>query len=107
VSRCARATAVVATALVLPGCGADRVPPEMVAAEAADALAQRTGVRGIVDCPEELQAKPGKELRCVLTPEGSDEQYGVTVRVTSVEGDMIDVDVEVDDASLAEDAPAG
>ncbi|RZU33942.1 DUF4333 domain-containing protein [Blastococcus saxobsidens] len=82
-------------------CGADRVPADAVAAEAAAVLAERTGVRSQVSCPDELEVVPGTALRCELTPEGASERYGVTVTVTSVDGDDVDVAVEVDDAPAA------
>ena len=93
--------ALLAAGLLIAGCGADRVPAGTVAVEAADVLAERTGVRSAISCPEELQAEPGAELRCVLTPEGEASRYGVTVTVTSVDGDQVGVDVEVDDAPLS------
>lgn len=86
-----------AIAVVVVGCGTEGVPAGTVATEAAHVLAERTGVRSEVTCPQDLQADVGQELRCVLVPEGGDERYGVTVRVTSVDGDQVDVDVEVDD----------
>ena len=79
-------------------CGADHLPADAVAAEAADALADRTGVRSEVSCPGELEVEPGTALRCMLTPEGGGQQYGVTVTVTAVDGDQVDVAVQVDEA---------
>ena len=102
-----RRAVVVAGALLVTGCGADRVPAGSVAAEAADVLAERTGVRSVVDCREELEAEAGTEVRCVLTPDGEDARYGVTVRVTAVEGDEVTVDVRVDGAPIPDDTAAG
>jgi hypothetical protein len=102
-----RRAAVVAGVFLVTACGADRVPAGAVAAEAADVLAERTGVRSVVDCPAGLEAEAGTEVRCVLTPTGAAERYGVTVRVTSVEGDEVTVDVQVDGVPLPEDAAVG
>ena len=82
-------------------CGTDRVPADAVATEAAAVLAERTGVRSQVSCPDELEVEPGRELSCVLTPEGGTERYGLTVTVTSVDRDDVDIAVEVDDTPAA------
>ena len=95
-SRPGAIVAAAACVALLAGCGADRVPAGTVADAAADVLAERTGVRSAIFCPEELEAESGQELRCVLTPDGERERYGVTVTVTSVDGDQVDVDVAVD-----------
>ncbi len=60
-------------------------------------LEERTGVASEVRCPAEPAAEVGVELRCVLAPEGEGQEYGVTVRVTAVDGDVLDLDVQVDD----------
>ena len=83
------------------------MPAGSVAAEAAEVLADRTGVRSVIDCPEALEAERGTAVRCVLMPDGADERYGVTVRVTSVEGDDVTVDVTVDGSPLPEGSTAG
>jgi hypothetical protein len=87
----------VAVLLGLAGCGTDPATAAQVAAEAAEVLEARTGVPSDVSCPDELPAEVGAELRCVLTPEGDPLQYGVTVTVTAVDGNVLDLDVQVDD----------
>ncbi len=48
-----------------------------------------------VSCPDELPAEVGAEVRCTLT---SDETtFGLTVTVTSVDGDVVIFDIVVDD----------
>lgn len=48
-----------------------------------------------VTCPDDLDAEVGNEMRCTLVDSG--ESYGVTVRITSVEGDTAEFDIEVDE----------
>ena len=55
------------------------------------------GARPDISCPDELPAEVGAEARCTLTAGGDPTEYGVTVTVTSVEGDTADFDVEVDE----------
>ncbi|MCA0145027.1 DUF4333 domain-containing protein [Blastococcus sp. LR1] len=86
-----------AAVLALAGCGTDPATSSQVATEAARVLEARTGVPSDVSCPDELPAEVGAELRCVLTPEGDPQEYGVTVTVTAVDGNVLDLDVQVDD----------
>ena len=44
-----------------------------------------------------LEAEVGAETRCTLTVDGDDQEYGVTVTVTSVEGETANFDVQVDE----------
>ncbi len=48
-----------------------------------------------VTCPDELPAEEGEEVRCELTADGT--TYGVTVTTTSVEGETVNFDIQVDD----------
>lgn len=60
-------------------------------------LADKVGVSpDSVDCPGELTGKVGTTMRCTLTAGG--DTLGLTVTVTSVDGDNIKYDVEVDKA---------
>ncbi|WP_205730164.1 DUF4333 domain-containing protein [Blastococcus sp. TF02-8] len=83
--------------LLLTACGTDPATAAQVAAEAERVLEQRTGVAADVTCPEELPPEAGAELRCVLVPDGEAVEYGVTVTVTAVDDDVLDLDVQVDD----------
>ncbi|MCP2316076.1 protein of unknown function (DUF4333) [Nocardia amikacinitolerans] len=49
-----------------------------------------------IDCPADLDGKVGTTMRCTLTAGG--ETLGLTVTVTSVEGDKVNYDVAVDPA---------
>ena len=79
------------------GCGAGSLTAGDVATEAEDALEQRVGVRPDVRCPADLPAEVGAETRCILTADGDDAEYGVTVRITSVTEGRATFDVQVDD----------
>jgi Domain of unknown function (DUF4333) len=84
----------------LAACGADTVSAEKVAEGAADALEVPAGARPEVTCDEGLPAEVGAETRCTLTIGDDPEQYGVTATVTSVDGDTVNFDVQVDDEPL-------
>jgi len=75
----------------------ESVSADDVAEGAADALEEQVGARPDVTCPDDLEAEVGAETRCTLSVTGDDQEYGVTVTVTSVEGDTANFDVEVDD----------
>ena len=83
--------------LVLPACGAGTVPAEEVATGAEDSLEQQAGTRPDIRCPGDLPAVEGAEMRCTLTAGEDPARYGVTVTVTSVDGDRAEYDVVVDD----------
>ncbi len=84
--------------LGLAACGTSVVTAEDTAAKAEEALEEEIGVRQDVSCPDDLEAEEGAETRCLLTTAGEDPtQFGVTVTVTSVEGDTVNFDIRVDD----------
>jgi hypothetical protein len=89
----------VATPLLVLGLAAcsSSLAADDVAEGAEDALETQVGVRPDVSCPEDLEAEVGAETRCTLTVAGDPEEYGVTVTVTSVEGDTANFDVKVDE----------
>jgi hypothetical protein len=82
--------------LCLAACGASSLSAEDVATGAEDALEETVGERPDITCPEDLPAEVGAETRCTLTAGGDPTEYGVTVTVTSVEGDTANFDVQVD-----------
>ena len=84
-------------ALVLVSCAANVLTAGTVADGAEDALEAEVGARPDVSYPEDLGAEVGAETRCTLSVGHDLDQYGVTVTVTSIDGDTADFDVQVDD----------
>jgi hypothetical protein len=91
----------VPTALLLAAlsaCGSDAaLSAGQVGASAEKALERKIGIRPDIACPKDLAAKVGARTRCTLTAPGDPTEYGVTVTVTSVDGDTPDLQVQVDD----------
>jgi hypothetical protein len=73
-----------------------------VATQAETALEEEVGARPDIVCPEDLEAEVGAETRCTLTAGDDPTEYGVTVTVTSVDGDQATFDVVVDDEPTGE-----
>lgn len=48
-----------------------------------------------VDCPSDIDAEIGKTMRCTLSVD--DTTYGLTIKITSVDGDKANFDIKVDD----------
>ena len=62
----------------------------------ADKLEDLVGQRpDSVDCPEALDAEVDATARCTLTADG--QTYGLTVTATSVDGEDVGLDIQVDD----------
>lgn len=101
------ALATLAMGAVLVGCSGSvhvgSADPEMsaekVAALVSEKLASTTGQpKPDIACPGDLVGKVGTTMRCKLTAnDGS--TLGVTVTVTSVDGDQINFDLEADAAA--------
>jgi Domain of unknown function (DUF4333) len=81
----------------LAGCGSGTLAAEETAEKAEDALEEQIGTRPEISCPDDLEAEVGAESRCILTAGDDPTEYGVTITVTSVEGDTVNFDVEVDE----------
>lgn len=82
--------------LLLSACGAGAVSQEDVEQQISDALAEQVGqTPDKVECPDDLPAEVGAEMRCTLTAGG--ESIGLTVTVTSVEGTDVSFDFVVDE----------
>ncbi len=77
--------------------GSGALSAEEVATRAEDSLEAQVGTRPDITCPDELPAEVGAEARCTLTVDGDPAEYGVTVTITSVDGDTAAFDVVVDD----------
>ncbi|GAQ58425.1 DUF4333 domain-containing protein [Streptomyces acidiscabies] len=98
------AAALAATALLLTACSASvevgnksKMSSGKLADVVAKRLAETTGQpKPHITCPEDLKAKVGTTTRCTLTAsDGS--TLGVSVKVTSVDGDRINFDIKADD----------
>ena len=48
-----------------------------------------------ISCPGDLEGKKGTEMRCTLT--AGEDELGVTVTVTRVDGKQVNFDAEVDE----------
>jgi uncharacterized lipoprotein YmbA len=91
-------------AATLTGCGAvqlsaDTLSASEVATTAEEALEAEVGARPEVTCPEGLDKEEGASTRCTLTAPDDRTKYGITVTVTSTEGDP-ELAVTVDDEPL-------
>jgi len=80
----------------LAACGTDTLSAAQVASSAEKALEKQTGFRPDVSCPKELSAEVGAHMRCTLTAGDDPTTYGLTVTVTSVDGDTPDLKLQVD-----------
>ena len=85
----------------LAACSANTLAAEDTAEKAEDALEEPIGTRPDISCPDDLEAEVGAETRCTLTAGEDPTEYGVTVTVTSVDGDTVNFDVEVDEEPAA------
>ncbi|MEU0070372.1 DUF4333 domain-containing protein [Streptomyces sp. NPDC006332] len=95
----------VAVGVLLVGCSASvkaetsepKISKDKLAATVAEKLAATTGQpKPDITCPEDLAGKVGNTTRCKLTAsDGS--TLGVTVKVSSVDGDNINFDIKADD----------
>ncbi|MFF4525600.1 DUF4333 domain-containing protein [Streptomyces bluensis] len=99
-------SAVAAGALVV-GCSASvsmgNSEPTMSAGKlatiVAEKLAATTGQpKPDITCPEELAGKVGNTTRCTLTADDG-STLGVTVTVSSVDGEEINFDIKADDTA--------
>jgi hypothetical protein len=84
-------------AVGLAACGSGSLAADEVATGAEDALEKQVGARPDISCPADLKAEVGAEAHCTLTAGEDPTEYGVTVTVTSVDGNTANFDVQVDD----------
>ncbi|MFD5874507.1 DUF4333 domain-containing protein [Streptomyces sp. NPDC060322] len=99
--------AAVAAGVLLAGCSASvnvgrtepKLSAEKLATTVSEKLARTTGQpKPDISCPEDLAGKVGTTTRCKLTAnDGS--TLGVTVTVTSVEGEQINFDIKADETA--------
>jgi hypothetical protein len=81
----------------LAACGSGTLSSDEVASKAEDALEQQIGVRPTITCPDDVKAEVGAETRCTLTGGDDPTEYGVSIRVTEVDGDNATFDIKVDE----------
>ncbi|MBN1091123.1 DUF4333 domain-containing protein [Blastococcus sp. TML/M2B] len=84
------------TLAVLSACGVGTLSSDQVAETAEDALEGEVGTRPDIECPDALDKEEGASTRCTLTAGDDPTTYGVTVTVTSTDGDT-KLGVTVDD----------
>ncbi|MFD6949347.1 hypothetical protein A6A08_12655 [Nocardiopsis sp. TSRI0078] len=83
--------------------GPGSVDADQVAQRSSEMLAEQIGqAPDEFTCPEDLPAEVGAEVRCELTHGG--ESLGVTVTTTSVDGDNVQWDVQVDETPAGDTA---
>lgn len=86
---------VLAGVLLVAGCGTPKVAQDKVEDQIGSQLGKQIGHKpDKVSCPDDLTGKKGKTMKCTLTDKGT--KYGVTVKVTSVEGKKVKFDINVD-----------
>jgi hypothetical protein len=94
----------VAAGVLLVGCSASvsvgqstpKLSADKLATLLAEKLASTTGQpKPHIDCPEDLAGKVGTTTRCKLTADDG-STLGVTVKVSSVDGDQINFDFKAD-----------
>ncbi|OSZ62193.1 hypothetical protein OQI_01120 [Streptomyces pharetrae CZA14] len=92
---------------LLAGCsvsaGSGDSEPKLSSDKLADTVAQKladtTGrPKPDVTCPEDLTGKVGTTTRCTLTADDG-SSLGVTVTVSSVDGDRINFDIKADETA--------
>lgn len=84
-------------ALTLAGCGSLTVDKDELEKQINTELTKSVGRSpDSVTCPKDLDGKVDATTRCELKADG--ETYGVTVKVTKVDGDNVKFDIQVDDA---------
>ncbi|BCJ36705.1 hypothetical protein Athai_42080 [Actinocatenispora thailandica] len=83
-------------ALLLAGCGGtSSVSRSEVEKQVSQQLTAQVGRKpDKISCPGSLKAKVGTTMRCTLTDSG--KSYGVTVKVTSVDGSNVKFHIQVD-----------
>lgn len=88
--------ALVLGVIVLSGCGADVVSQADLEKGVSDELTEVVGTApDDIECPGDLEAEVGTTMRCTLI--AGEDELGVTVTVTEVDGGEVNYDVEVDD----------
>jgi hypothetical protein len=97
----------VAAGMLLVGCSGSitvgnsepKLSADKLATTVAEKLAATTGQpKPDITCPEDLVGKVGTTTRCTLTADDG-STLGVTVTVSSVDGEQINFDIKADDTA--------
>jgi outer membrane murein-binding lipoprotein Lpp len=100
-------SAAVVAGVLLSGCSVSasvgktepKLSADKLASAVAEKLAATTGQpKPDITCPEELVGKVDTTTRCTLTADDG-STLGVTVTVSSVDGDQINFDIKADDTA--------
>ena len=93
----ARLGALLTTSLLLAGCGQVVTVREAQLEEDISRQLETTSGNApdAVDCPGDLEAEDGNQIRCTVTR--GDKQREAVVTVTGLEGNTVDFDIEVDE----------
>lgn len=91
----AAAGGAIALTALLAGCSAGSVSADEAATLAEDQLEEQVGQRPDITCPEDLPAEEGASIECELSDDSMEETYGVTLTVTSVDGNNVNFDIKV------------
>jgi hypothetical protein len=86
--------------LALGGCGdsTPTVKQDTLEKEVSSQLEKQVGqAPDDISCPGDLEGKVGTEMRCTLT--AGEDELGVAVTVTSVDGDDVKFDIQVDEGT--------
>ena len=83
--------------LIFTGCGQSEVSTDDLEEQISTKLTEQVGTEPKdVTCEDPLPAEEGEEVTCTLTAP-DDTEYGVTVTTSSVDGDNVEFDIQVDD----------
>lgn len=94
------ATTALLTVGALAACSDNEVSVDDLEEQVSTMFTQEVGwTPAEVDCPDELDAEVDATTRCVASDEDGG-QLGVTVTVTGVDGDRVEMDVQADDELL-------
>ncbi|MBM7441144.1 DUF4333 domain-containing protein [Streptomyces sp. HB132] len=102
-----RSLSVIAAGTLLVGCSASvdvgssgpKLSADKLATTVSEKLARTTGrPKPDIVCPEDLVGKAGTTTRCELTADDG-STLGVSVDVTSVDGEQINFDIKADETA--------
>ncbi len=83
--------------LLLSACGTSTVDQGDLEDQVKSSLTESVGqAPKDIDCPDELEAEEGATTTCVLTAD-DDSTIDVEVEVSGVDGDRVDLDIQVAD----------